>query len=76
MRTRANPASASRGLASSHSIPSLLPASDMSNAFSTSAEPASSAAGVEPSARDSFLTVTWFRSRSWIQTRSPSPTMT
>src|SRR5688500_2023778 len=76
MRTRANPASASRGLASSHSMPSLVPASDMSKAFSTSAEPASSAAGVEPRARESLRTVTWIRSRSWIQTRSPSPTMT
>ena len=34
----------------SHSRPSRLPASDSSNAFATSADPASSAAGVEPSA--------------------------
>jgi hypothetical protein len=41
-----------------------------------SADPASNAAGVEPSALESLRTVTWFRSRSWIQTRWPSPTIT
>src|SRR5512145_484100 len=76
MRTRSNPASRSRGVASSHSSPSFFPPSDRSNAFSMSAEPARSAAGVEPSARESLRTVTWLRSRSWIQTRSPSPTIT
>ena len=48
MRMRSKPASRSCGRASSHSRPSLLPPSESSNAFSMSALPASSAAGVEP----------------------------
>src|SRR6185436_16041934 len=64
MRIFSNPASRSFGFASSHSRPSLLPASASSNALSTSVEPASSAAGVEPRARASLRTVTWARPRS------------
>src|SRR6185312_9611171 len=48
MRMRSNPASGSRGFASSHSNLSRVPASESSNAFSTSLEPARSAAGVDP----------------------------
>src|SRR4051812_29283226 len=51
MRMPSKPASRSRGFAASHSMPSLVPPSESSKAFSTSAEPASSAAGVEPRAR-------------------------
>src|SRR5678815_5838104 len=46
MRIFSKPASRSFGLASSHSRPSLAPASESSNAASTSLDPASSAAGV------------------------------
>src|SRR5262249_50406139 len=63
-RTRSNPASFSRGFASTHARPSLSPPSDSANAFSMSAAPASSAAGVEPSAFSSLRTVTCFKSSS------------
>src|SRR4051812_30427468 len=64
MRTLSKPASRSRGLAWIHSSPSFSPASLNSNDFSIPVPPASSAAGVEPSAALILRTVTWFNCRS------------
>jgi hypothetical protein len=62
-------------MASTHSSPFRAPLSTSVNAFKASLAPASSAAGVAPSAWSSLRTVTWFRSSSYTQTRAPSPTM-
>jgi len=52
------------GTAFSHSRPSRVPASDRVKFFSRSLLPNRIAAGEEPRALPSFLTVTWFRSLS------------
>src|SRR6267142_1310533 len=64
MRILSKPPSLSRGSASSHSRPSFAPLSESLNARMASLFPASSAAGVDPSAWSSFFTVTCFRSSS------------
>src|SRR5258706_2540893 len=64
MRILSKPPSLSRGSASSHSRPSFAPLSESLNARMASLFPASSAAGVDPSAWSSFFTVTCFRPSS------------
>ena len=62
------------GMACTQSMPPSEGIAASSNSLSSDA-PASSAAGVAPSAWLSLRTVTWFKSTSWIQTLWPSETI-
>ena len=74
MRIDWNAPSFCRGVASTQSMPPADGNAASSNSLSSEA-PASSAAGVAPSAWPSRRTLTWFRSTSWIQTLLPSETI-